>query len=61
MIDQSKIAGYTALAILLTAFVGWAKFSLITGYAFAVVLSATCLFFGAWRFTTGTWPGNDPR
>lgn len=60
MTDRSKIAGYTALAVLLAAFIGWAKFSLLTGYGFSVILGATLLFFGAWRAATGTWPGNDP-
>ena len=59
--EHSKAAGYAAIAVLLAAFVSWAKFSLISDLALFVLIGAAVLLFVSWRAMSGTWPGNDPK
>lgn len=54
-----KAIGYTVLVAVTAAFVAWVKYSILTGFAFGIVLAAAALFCAGWRFHTGTWPGND--
>lgn len=59
MNGHSKLIGYFAFAIVVIAFVAWAKYSLVSESVFYTILIATCAFFIGWRAFTGTWPGND--
>jgi hypothetical protein len=61
MFDHSKIAGYMAVAILLAAFVSWAKYALISDFTLFALFCIAALFFVSWRAASGTWPGNDPK
>ena len=59
MNDHSKIVGYLTLGILLLIFVAWAKYGLVSGSIFWILLIASVAFFIGWRVLMGTWPGND--
>jgi Flp pilus assembly protein TadB len=59
MNDHSKFIGYFMLAVLAAAFVAWAKFAMISGAAFWIILAGTFVFFVGFRVYTGVWPGND--
>jgi hypothetical protein len=61
LFEHSKAAGYAGLGILLAAFVGWAKFALLSNFALLMVFGALVLVFVSWRAMSGTWPGNDPK
>jgi threonine/homoserine/homoserine lactone efflux protein len=61
LFEHSKAAGYAVVAILLAAFVGWAKFALISSFTLLMVGGAAVLLFVSWRAISGTWPGNDPK
>jgi phosphate/sulfate permease len=61
MNDHSKFIGYVMLAVLVTAFVAWAKYAAISGSVFWTILIGAFAFFVGFRVYTGIWPGNDAR
>lgn len=59
MNQHSKLIGYLTFAIVIAAFVAWAKYAAISDSVFWIVLIGSAGFLVAFRMYTGVWPGND--